>query len=225
MVNILSSSAVYGSPWCRDELQPFFGGLSKVLIIPFSFRDDVDTSEKLKALYDPEYGKYHFVVTPLLELGVKRQNITFLDYFDKNTERALNEIAESDVIYFTGGLPDRMVERIADYGIMDALRAFRGVVMGFSAGAMVQLDEYHITPDEDYPAYCECRGLGYVKKMDIEVHFTGSEVQMNGIDRAIHSFGHNVYAIAEDGLLLVQDGIVKCVGNVVKLWGTFSKSE
>lgn len=215
MVNILSSSAIYGSSWCREELQPFFSGSSKVLIIPFSFRDDVDTSEKLKALYDPEYGKYNFVVSPLLELGVKRQNISFLDYFDKNTERALNEIAESDVIYFTGGLPDRMVERIADYGIMDALRAFKGVVMGFSAGAMVQLDEYHITPDEDYPAYCECRGLGYVKQMDIEVHFTGSEVQQEGIDRAIHSFGHTVYAIAEDGLLLIQDGIVKCIGNVV----------
>lgn len=216
MVNILSSSAIYGSSWCRDELQPFFGGFSKVLIIPFSFRDDVDTSEKLKALYDPEYGKYNFVVAPLLELGVKRQNITFLDYFDKNTEIALNEIAESDVIYFTGGLPDRMMERIADYGILDALKAFKGIVMGFSAGAMVQLEEYHITPDEDYPAYCECRGLGYVKQMDIEVHFTGSEVQTNGIGRAIHSFGHKVYAIAEDGLLLVQDGTVKCVGNVVE---------
>ncbi|MDE7415611.1 MAG: Type 1 glutamine amidotransferase-like domain-containing protein [Lachnospiraceae bacterium] len=207
MVNILSSSAVYGNPWCREELQPFFQDKTRVLIIPFAFRDDVNTSEKLKELYDSEYGRYYnFVVTPLLELGVKGQNITFLDYFDKNAEKALDEIAKSDVIYFTGGLPDKMVERVADYGIMEALKTYNGVVMGFSAGAMVQLEEYHITPDEDYPAYCECRGLGYVKQMDIEVHFVKSEAQRQGIDKAIWSFGHKVYAIAEDGLLLIQDG-------------------
>ena len=217
MVNILSSSAVYSNPCCREELQPFFQDKTRVLIIPFSFRDDVNTSEKLKGLYDSEYGRYYnFVVTPLLELGVKEQNITFLDYFDRNVEKALDEIAKSDVIYFTGGLPDKMVERIADYGIMEALKTYNGVVMGFSAGAMVQLEEYHITPDEDYPAYCECKGLGYVKQMDIEVHFVKSEAQLQGIDKAIQSFGHKVYAIAEDGLLLVQDGNVKCIGNVTE---------
>ena len=215
MVNILSSSAVYSAPWCREELQPFFHDTTKVLIIPFSFHEETDTSEKLQELYDPEYGKYYsFVTTPLIELGVKAQNITFLDYFDRNTGKALEEIAKSDVIYFTGGLPDKMVERIIDYGIMDALKAYEGVVMGFSAGAMVQLEEYHITPDNDYPDYCECRGIGYVKAIDIEVHFVRSEEQLKGIDRAIQSFGKKVYAIAEDGLLLVQDGEIKCIGNV-----------
>ena len=217
MVNILSSGTIYSSPWCREELQPFFHDTTKVVIIPFAFDEDVDTSEKLQELYDPEYGKYFASVTaPLIELGVKARNIICLDYFDKNVDRALDEIGKSDVIYFTGGLPDKMVERIADYGIMEALKAFKGIVMGFSAGAMVQLEEYHITPDEDYPVYCECRGLGYVKQMDIEVHFVKSEAQLQGIGKAIQSFGHKVYAIAEDGLLLVQDGNVKCIGNVAE---------
>lgn len=217
MVNILSSSAIYSASWCKEELQPFFHDTTKVLIIPFSFRDDVDTSEKLQELYDPEYGKYYsFVTTPLVELGVKAQNITFLDYFDRNTRKALEEIAQSDVIYFTGGLPDKMVERIIDYGIMDALKTYDGVVMGFSAGAMVQLEEYHITPDKDYPDYCECKGIGYVKAIDIEVHFVKSEAQLQGINKAIGSFGHKVYAIAEDGLLLVQDGEIQCIGNVTE---------
>ena len=220
MVNILSSSAVYGSTWCREVLQPFFDSTTKVLVIPFSFRDDVDTSEKLRALYAPGCGKYYnLVVTPLSSFGVKEQNVTFLDYFEKDTQKALSAIAESDVIYFTGGLPDKMVERIVDYGIMEALSAYKGVVMGFSAGAMIQLDAYHITPDEDYPAYCECRGIGYVKQMDVEVHFDGSEAQQRGIDQALRSFGHKVYAIAEDGLVLVQDGNVECIGNVTVYGG------
>ena len=147
---------------------------------------------------------------------MKEQNIAILDYFDRNVEKALDKIAKSDVIYFTGGLPDKMVERVADYGIMEALKTYNGVVMGFSAEAMVQLEEYHVTPDEDYPAYCECKGLGYVKQMDIEVHFVKSEVQLQGIDKAIWAFGHKVYVIAEDGLLLVQDGNIKCIGNVTE---------
>lgn len=223
MVNILSSGTVYSSPWCKKELQPFFQDTTKVLLIPFAFDEDVDTLEKLQGLYNPEYGKYYAPVTaPLLELGVKEQNIAFLDYFDKNIRKALDEIEKSDVIYFTGGLPDKMVERIAEYGIMEALKAYKGIVMGFSAGAMVQLENYHITPDEDYPAYCECRGLGYVRQLDIEVHFVASEAQMQGIDRAVQSFGHKVYAIAEDGLLLVQDGNVKCIGNVTEYVGRIS---
>lgn len=217
MVNILSSSAVYASPWCRDALQPFFHEKTKVLVIPFSFRENVDSSEKLRELYDPEYGKYYnLVVASLTGLGVKAQNVVFLDYFQKDTKKAVEMITESDVIYFTGGLPDKMVERIIDYGIMDALKAYQGTVMGFSAGAMVQLEEYHITPDEeDYAEYCECRGIGYVKDMDIEVHFASSGAQLEGIDRAVRSFGKKLYAIAEDGLLLVQDGVIKCIGNVI----------
>lgn len=215
MVNILSSGPVYSSLWCREELQPFFHDATRVLVIPFSFHQDIDMSEKLQDLYDPYHGKYYnLVVTPLIELGVRTENIVFLDYFVKDVDKALDNIEKSDVIYFTGGLPDKMVERIIDYGIMDALKAYKGIVMGFSAGAMVQLEKYHITPDEDYPEYCECEGIGYVKQMDIEVHFAGSEVQLKGIDRAEHSFGHKVYAIAEDGLLLVQDGEIKCIGNV-----------
>lgn len=50
--------------------------------------------------------------------------------------------------------------------------------------------------------------------MDVEVHFDGSEAQQRGIDQALRSFGHKVYAIAEDGLVLVQDGNVECIGNV-----------
>ncbi|MDE6054088.1 MAG: hypothetical protein K2G55_10060 [Lachnospiraceae bacterium] len=64
----------------------------------------MNTSEKLKELYDSEYGRYYnFAVTPLLEMGVKEQNIAILDYFDRNVEKALDKIAKSDVIYFTGG--------------------------------------------------------------------------------------------------------------------------
>lgn len=219
MVNILSSGSVYNEDWCRSAIASYFHEDTKVLVIPFSFKDEITNSEEFQTLYMPQVGKYYaYVVNPLLALGVKEENIFFVDYFAGKVEDTKRRIRQSDVVYFTGGLPDRMVERIKDYGILPELQAFNGVVMGFSAGAMVQLGDYHITPDEDYAQYLECKGLGYIKDWDIEVHFTNNDEQKASIQKVTGEQGRKIYAIAEDGLVLVEDGQVSCFGKVeVKL--------
>ncbi len=55
--------------------------------------------------------------------------------------------------------------------------------IGSSAGAMIQIAKYHITPDEDYNTFTYNKGLNLIKDFDIEVHYEGTEVQNKYIKR------------------------------------------
>lgn len=215
MVNILCCTPLIDSDWCYDAYKKYIKEGSKVTVIPFSFEDSkVKSAEDFSALYDIDSGKYaEDFISHMARYGIGKKDVTIVDYFKDNHDTAVSKIQTADIIYFTGGLPDRMYDRILEFGIEDAIKAHKGVVMGFSAGAMVQMGDYHITPDEDYPEYCYRRGLGFVTDFDIEVHFERNELQLNCIKRAIAEKGKNIYAIYNDGALLIdEDGRITELG-------------
>lgn len=50
---------------------------------------------------------------------------------------------------------------------------------------MIQLDEYHISPDPDYPSFSYERGLAYRNDFDIEVHYDQTKTQLASIKRVL----------------------------------------
>lgn len=147
--------------------------------------------------------------------GVPEKNITFINYFSDTKESAKQKIAQADIVYFLGGLPDKMVERIQELDLWDALQAHDGVVMGYSAGALVQLAEYHLSPDEDYPAFGYYKGVPYLKDFYLEVHYENSEIQNQSIQRVLQERNHTVYAtVCGKGAIIVEDGVVRLLGDV-----------
>ena len=88
--------------------------------------------------------------------------------------------------------------------------------MGCSAGAMMQMTEYHITPDEDYDAYGYYPGLGLLEGFEPEVHYAASEVQTESIRRYLRERGKPVYAMTNQGGLVVQNGIITTMGQVTR---------
>ena len=90
-----------------------------------------------------------------------------------------------------------------------------GIVMGYSAGAVIQLAEYHLSPDNDYPAFGYYEGLPYLKDFYLEVHYDGTREQDESIRRVISERGKTVYATAmQSGAILVDDGNIRLLGNV-----------
>ena len=77
-------------------------------------------------------------------------------------------------------MPEKAVARMQQLGITQAVRNFDGVVMGASAGAMLQLGRYHVTPDEDYDSYGVYKrfGNGHVSRL-------GSALSRNGLAKAV----------------------------------------
>ena len=113
-----------------------------------------------------------------------------------------------------------MLDRIEEFDLTEPLLRHRGVVMGYSAGAVIQLGEYHLSPDEDYPEFAYYRGLPYLEDFYLEVHYEGTEVQKDAVRRVLAERGKPVYATALGaGALLVEDGKVRALGKVERFGG------
>ena len=147
-------------------------------------------------------------------------NITFVNYFEDTKESAKQKIENADILYFTGGLPDRMMDRIKEFDLVDMVRKHNGIVMGYSAGALIQLSEYHLSPDKDYKEFQYYDGLGYLDDFYLEVHYENTKIQNEAIERVLSERGKKVYATAfMSGGIIVDNGNIKLIGDVK----TFSK--
>lgn len=217
MINILLEGYNIALAWLHDELKKYIKPTYSVAVIAFSFRDDrVACAEDWDLLYGTENGKYYRGIADAFAFyGVLECNIKFVNYFTDTRESAAQKIENADIIYFLGGLPDRMMDRIREFNLYDALMKYKGIVMGYSAGAVIQLAEYYLPPDADYPEFRYYEGLPYLNDFYMAVHYEGTDVQDDAIRRVLTERGKTVYATAFGaGAILVEDGKVKLIGNV-----------
>ncbi len=91
---------------------------------------------------------------------------------------------------------------------------YNGIVMGYSTGAVIQLKEYHLTPD-DYSEFAYYNGLPYLNDFYIEIHYEGTDLQNQSIRKVISERQKNLYAIFHDrGAIIVDNGITRLIGKV-----------
>lgn len=217
MINILLEGFDIDAPWLYDELKNYIKPDHSVAVVAFSFRDNrVKTFSDWDALYSKENGKFYSgIVGGFMAYGISENNISFVNYFADTKESAAAKILSSDIVYFLGGLPDRMMDRINEFDLYNILLNHKGIVMGYSAGAVIQLSEYHLSPDDDYPEFKFYNGIPYLKDFYLEVHYEGTEAQQDSIKRVIQERGKTVYATAvRAGAILVNNGNIKLLGDV-----------
>ncbi len=217
MVHMLLEGFDIAAPWLYDDLKPYFHPEQKVAIVAFSFRDSrVKGAADWDALYHPEQGRYYGgMVGGFLTYGIREENIRWINYFTDSKEKAARIISEADIVYFPGGLPDRMMERIDEFGLREVLMQHEGIVMGYSAGAVIQMAQYHLSPDEDYPDFAYYEGLPWLQGFYLEVHYENTPDQNRAIQRVLREKEQTVYATALGrGALLVDNGQLRLLGDV-----------
>ena len=217
MINILLEGYDINAAWLFDDLKKYIKPNHTVAIVAFSFRDSrVKTIADWDLLYGRETGKlYAGLIGGFASYGIPESSISFLNYFTDTKDSARQKIEKADIVYFLGGLPDRMMERIKEFDLYDTLMRHDGIAMGYSAGAVVQLAEYHLSPDNDYPEFQYYNGLPYLRDFYVEVHYEGTDIQNDAIRRVISERGKTVYATVRGaGAILVDNGSVKLLGNV-----------
>lgn len=213
MVNVLLNYYNFDGAWARPHLEKYVVG-KRVLIIPLAYRDyQCFDEESFQAVYGKHGEKYDSIIAPFLAYGYKESELLWLDYFDK-TQNHVQMVKDATLLFFCGGLPEKAIERMEELKIKDLVQSFDGVVMGASAGAMLQLDKYHTTPDADYKEYKLWRGLGLVKGLNIEVHYLDTEIQQQCTRRAVNDFRLPVFQMWHEGGLLVANGKVTVMGRV-----------
>ncbi len=217
MINILLEGFDIVEPWLYDELKNYIKPNHSVAVVAFSFRDNrVRSLSDWDALYGKESGKYRDgIVGGFTAYGIQEDNVTFINYFTDTKESAAQKIKTADIIYFLGGLPDKMMYRIKEFDLYDVLMQHKGIIMGYSAGAVIQLSEYHLSPNNDYPEFKYYKGLPYLSDFYMEVHYEGTAVQDESIQRVLAERGKTVYATAlRSGAILVDSGNIKLLGDV-----------
>lgn len=219
MVNILLEGIDLSSDYLREELRKYIKPEHHIVNVAFSFKDaQVQSLSDWNALYSKDHGMYYDgIVGAFAEFGIPEENMVFINYFTDTKETAAEKIRNADIIYFPGGLPDRMMDRIKEFDLQDVLLQHTGIIMGFSAGALIQLEEYDLSPDKDYPQFGYYEGLPYLRDFYLEVHYEGTEVQDRAIQQVLTERRKPVYATAHNnGAIIVDDGKIKLLGNVKK---------
>lgn len=218
MINILLESVFdIDAPWISTELKNYIKPYHSVAVVAFSFRDNrVKCLSDWDSLYSKEQGSfYHGIVDRFTSYGIHEESISFINYFADTKESATQKVKTADIIYFSGGLPDKMLDRIVEFDLYDALMQHDGIIMGDSAGAVIQLAEYHLAPDADYPMFNYYKGLSYLDDFYLQVHYENTPVQNEAIQRVLAERGKRVYATAfKKGAILVDNGDIKLIGDV-----------
>lgn len=217
MINILLDVLDFSADFLYQELKRYIHPSDKVVILAFSYRDkEVQNLRDWKMLYGKNGGRYYdSMVSPFLRYGISEDHIEWINYYKDVKSKAAEQIRNADILYLPGGIPDRMMERIDGFNLRDAILQFQGVVMGYSAGALVQLQEYHLSPDQDYPEFTYFKGLPILKDFYLEVHYEDSPVQNDAIQRVLKERQKTVYAMVTDRAAIVMDGSkVNSLGDV-----------
>ncbi|MDO4466342.1 MAG: Type 1 glutamine amidotransferase-like domain-containing protein [Bacillota bacterium] len=207
---ILMSEPDIDKKWAFPTLKNILNKEDKVCVLAFTFFDDIKNSKDWDRQYKKGMGLEYRLITEMFKrYGIQEKQIEWINYFTDTIEQMIEKVQSSTILCIPGGAPDLCMKRIKEKKLKKVLKNYAGTIVGISAGAMVCLDKYHITPDYDYTEYKECTGLGYVSGFDIEAHYVGSKEQMESIDKRKVS----IYAIRDNGGMLVNETIT-CFGNV-----------
>ncbi len=215
MMNILLDKLDFNESWAIETFKKIIKPNHKICVIPLAFKDEwIRTGEEWEKAYNKLNGEfYKSTVSTFYTFGIKDKNIELLNYFEDTFEIAQEKINSSDIILFTGGYPDKIISRLGEMNLIKVIEKYEGIIMGWSAGAMIQCFDYYISPDEDYPEYIQKRGLNYINNFAVEVHYKKNKIQDDSIKRYIETTGNSVITTMRQSAIIVENGSIKLLGN------------
>ena len=214
-MNILLDKLDFNENWAFETFKNIIKPEHKICIIPFAFHEEwIKNEEEWQKSYNKVSGEqYKEIALPLYDYGIVDNNIVLVNYFRDSIESAKAKVNASDIIFFTGGYPDKIIDRLSEFDLIRVVEQHEGIKMGWSAGAMMQCFDYYISPDEDYPEFVYKRGLSCIKDFAVEVHYKNSESQNKSIEKYICEKGKKVYTTERQSAIIVDGNKVTLLGN------------
>jgi dipeptidase E len=158
-----------------------------------------------RASFDRAYPKSKLIFDYFRCLGASTVNT--VDY-SCSYEEIKEKMAESDLVYLTGGVPTVLVERLKKAGIRNLFRDFEGVIVGRSAGALALCKKCIIT----------CRSTAEIKVIDglglvditFKAHYKlGKDERLKELSKM-----EDVFAVPKGSALICVDGNLSAINGV-----------
>lgn len=212
MIHILMSRGIFGSPHVVEMAQSFVKPTDQVVIVALSFFEHQAPSQQAyHELYQAGSDYYQKLVASFLPYGILENQIQWIDAYHDQKNSAIQKIQQADILYFPGGAPDQMMERIKKMGIQEAIENHKGLMIGSSAGTMIQFETYYISKDTDYQAFSYQKGLSLLKNFFVEVHYRRKRTQKRAMKRVFKDHRKPIITIPDDGFVIVtEDRIIPC---------------
>ncbi len=188
----------------QEYLKKYVKKDAKVLIIPWSFSNETNNLDEYFGKDTKRYLKY---INVLLSLGYKENNIKVLDCYKNSKNKIKDLINTSDVIVLTGGNPEMFYQKVVqDTECLYDLKYFKGLVIGSSAGAVLQFKRYFITAKNNYYKYFSFYdGFGLINDpFYIDVHSINNNFYLKKLSNVAKDKSKKIYAISNDGVLVVD---------------------
>ena len=158
-----------------------------------------------RASFDNSYKKRKLLVDYLISLGAR--TINFADYSDSN-ETIVKKIADSNLVYLTGGHATILVERLKSMGVDQFLCNYEGIIIGRSAGALALCQKCIITCRSNSETKI-IPGVG-LADLTLKVHY---KPEKDYILKQL-SKREKIYAIPMGSALVYENGACSTIGDV-----------
>ena len=219
MYSVLLSDYEKGMSLIKDRLSKMIDHNYKVVIISWAFPSEINKKIFEEEWFSVNGRRYNKYVGSLLKLGIKKENITILNCYD-NTKDFGSIIDNSDVILITGGNPEMLYSKVThETEILYNIKHYKGIIIGFSAGADLQLKRYFITAKNNYYKYFAFYdGFGVLNDpFYIDVHSMRNKKYLNKLQNVANEKKKNVYAIFDDGAIIYNrnSNDIEIFGNVL----------
>lgn len=206
MYSILLSEYEKGMELVESKLRKIINPTQKVVIIAWAFPLEIDEKTFDEEWFPKGGRRYNKYVGSLSKLGIKEENITILNCYDnENFENFKNIIDDSDILLITGGNPEMLYSKVTqETETLYNIKHYKGIIIGFSAGAELQLKRYFITAKNNYYKYFAFYdGFGVLDDpFYIDVHLINNKRYLDKLQRVANEKNKNVYAIFDDGAMI-----------------------
>ena len=182
-----------------DHISKVLEKKDQILIIPLAVKEDDRRKSRINSIK---------------EVFKKRGFVNF-ETIDENKESLgvmKQKIKDSSAIFLTGGDPKLLVETLNNLNLMKSLNNFNGVIIGYSAGAMIFRKPIKIIGgiDNEYPNTRSVNlGLNLLR-------FVVSPHYKNEQDRILleESKTNSILAIADKSAVIFKEGKLSIIGKV-----------
>ncbi len=211
MINILCSYSNFDEAWGYASIEPYLHHEDEVCILVLEHSDGWAYEDlSLRDAYESGAAAHETLVRPFRAFGIADSQIHVVSQ-DNSISTIQDRIRHSDVLVLFGSHPNAMIEAVEDLQIRDAILRHKGVVMGISAGAMVQLDLFHMTSDY-FDEFSFGEGLNLIGGFDVDIHYQPETEHLYAMIRSIEDLGRSVVCIPQKGMMIVDGDHYELVG-------------
>ncbi|MBQ3021540.1 MAG: Type 1 glutamine amidotransferase-like domain-containing protein [Bacilli bacterium] len=205
MYSVFFSKIDEGFECVKERLNEIIKEDFKVAIIPWAFPVEINSEIFNNDYFKKGERRYNKYVMPLMDLGIKEENIFVCNCYSSSKEELINIINKSDVLLIPGGNPEMLFKKVLhDTEIFYHIKNFKGVVIGESAGTELQLKRYFITAKNNYYKYFAFYdGFGLIDDpFYMDVHSIEDPLYLSKLKEVSNETKKDVYAIFDDGVIL-----------------------